>query len=230
MNNTQAVVTGGTTTSPSTPFIPLTGFLITNDQPGGGVAAVAGTFGTTQGGSVTIAADGSFIYTPPVTVSALASDTFNYTISSNTGGTGTPTQASATVTLNLANRVWYVKNNGAAGNGQSQSPFNTLAAAQTASTAGDIIYVYNGDGTTTGHTAGIVLKNNQQLIGEGVALVVNTVTLVPAGTKPQITNLTAASDAVTLADGNTVKGLNVTGATRDGISSVVTHAGFTGIR
>jgi len=228
VNNTQAVVTGGTTTSPTTPFVPLTGVIITNDLPTGSVAAVAATVGTTQGGSVTIAGDGTFIYTPPVTVSAFATDSFNYTIASDTGGTGTPTQATGTVTLNLANRVWYVKNNGGAGNGQSQSSFNTLGAAQTASTAGDIIFVHNGDGTTLGHTAGITLKNNQQLIGEGVALVVNTVTLVPAGTKPQITNLTAASDAVTLADGNTVRGLTVTGATRDGISSVVTHAGFTG--
>ncbi len=48
--------------------------------------------------------------------------------------------------------------------------------AQTAST-GDIIFVYNGDGTTTGQAVGIMLKANQQLIGEGVALVVDTVIL-----------------------------------------------------
>ena len=61
-----------------------------------------------------------------------------------------------------------------------------------------------------------------------MALVVNAHTLVAAGTKPQITNATAASDAVTLNDGNTVKGLTITSATRDGISSVSAHAGFTG--
>ena len=38
--------------------------LIANDQPSGGVTATAGTFATTAGGSVTIAADGTFIYTP----------------------------------------------------------------------------------------------------------------------------------------------------------------------
>ncbi|HMC70510.1 MAG TPA: putative Ig domain-containing protein, partial [Mycobacteriales bacterium] len=146
VNNTEAVVTGGTTTSPATPFVGLTGTIIANDLPSGGVTAVAGTVATTQGGSVTIATDGTFKYTPPVSV--LTTDTFTYTIASDTGATGTATTATGTVTLNLTNRVWYVKNNGSAGNGQSQSPFNTLAAAQTASAANDIIYVYNGDGTT----------------------------------------------------------------------------------
>ena len=225
IDNTHFVITGGTTSSPATPFVGSIANILTNDLPSGGVAATTGTFATTGGGSVTIAADGTFIYTPKANPGAAAStsDSFTYTVVSN-GVTSAP----ATVNLTLANRIWYVKNNGAGTNGQSHSPFTTLAAAQAASLAGDIIYVYNGDGTTTGHTAGITLKNNQQLIGEGVALVVNTVTLKAAGTKPQITNSTAASDAVTLADGNTVKGLTITGATRDGISSVVTHAGFTG--
>ena len=223
VDNTQFVITGGTTTTPATPAVTSSTNILTNDLPAG-LTATPGTFATTAGGSVTIAADGTFIYTPKVNSAAAAttSDSFTYTAVSN-GVTSAP----ATVSLTLTNRVWYVKNNGAAGNGQSQSPFNTLVAAQTASLAGDIIFVYNGDGTTTNQTAGITLKANQQLIGEGVALVVNTVVLKAAGTKPQISNTTAASDAVTINDGNTVKGLTITGATRDGISSVVTHAGFT---
>ena len=219
IDNVQFVITGGTTTSPATPFVGATGNILTNDLPSGGVTATPGTFATTGGGSVTIAADGTFIYTPGIHANAITNDTFTYTVVSN-GVTSAP----ATVTLTLANRVWFVKNNGAAGNGQSQSPFNTLAAAQTASATGDTIFVYRGNGTTSGQTAGIVLKNNQKLIGEGVALVVNTVTLVPAGTVPLISNTTAASDAVTLADGNTVQGLTITGATRDGIAGN-THAG-----
>jgi hypothetical protein len=169
--------------------------------------AVAGTFATTQGGSVTIAADGSFLYTPPVTVNALATDTFTYTISSNTGGTGTPTTANGLVTLNLANRVWYVRNNAAGGgDGRSHSPFNstsnfTNGARATPDKPSDIIFVHRGDGTTTNLTSGVVLLDNEQLIGEGVALVVNTHTLVVAGLQPQLTNSTAASDAVTLGNG-----------------------------
>ena len=231
VNNTQAVITGGTTTSPTTPFVALTGVIISNDLPSGGVAAVAGTFATTQSGSVTIAADGSFIYTPPVTASAIASDSFTYTISSDTGGTGTPTQATGTVNLTLAGRVWYVKNNVANGNGQSQSPFNSTAnftngARATPDKPNDIIYIHTGDGTTLNHTSGITLLQNEQLIGQGVALVVNTNTLQAAGAKPLITNTAVTSDAVTLHDGNTIKGLTVTAATRDGIAGS-THAGLT---
>ena len=222
VDNTQFVITGGTTTNPATPFVGSVTNLISNDLPSGGVTATTGTFATSAGGSVTIAADGTFVYTPGAHAAAITSDSFTYTVVSNG-----VTSAAATVNLTLANRVWYVKNNGAAGNGQSQSPFNTLAAAQTASAIGDIIYVYNGDGTTTGQSLGITLKNNQQLIGEGVALVVNTVPLKAAGTSPQITNTTATSDVVTLADGDTVSGLTITGATRDGIAGS-THAGFTG--
>ena len=216
IDNVQFVITGGTTTSPATPFVGATGNILTNDSSDAPKTATAGTFATTGGGSVTIAADGTFIYTPGVHAGAITSDTFTYTVVSS-GVTST----SATVTLTLANRVWFVKNNGAAGNGQSQSPFNTLAAAQTASAAGDIIYVYNGDGLTTGQTAGITLKNNQQLIGEGVALVVNTVTLKAAGTKPLITN--TAGDGVTLANGNTLKGFTVTGTSSNGINGTNTN-------
>jgi hypothetical protein len=229
VDNTQAFVSGGTTAAPSTPAVTLSGSLLANDLPAGGVTVTAGTFATTAGGSVTVAADGTFLYTPKANPggAAITTDTFNYTGFSDTGGTGTPGTGLASVTLNLSNRVWYVKNNAAGGgNGQSQSPFNTLAAAQAASAASDILFVYNGDGTTTGQNAGVTLKSSQQLIGEGVALVVNANTLVAAGTKPQITNATAASDAVTLNDGNTVKGLTITGATRDGIAGN-THAGFT---
>jgi hypothetical protein len=219
VDNTQFVITGGSTTPPATtPFVSSATSLIANDLPAVGTTATPGTFTTSAGGSVTIAADGTFIYTPKAnpTAAAITSDSFTYTVVSNG-----ITSAAATVNLTLANRVWYVKNNGAAGNGQSQNPFNTLAAAQAASLAGDIIYVYNGDGLTTGQNAGITLKNNQQLIGEGVALVVNTVTLKAAGTKPQITN--TAGDGVTLNNGNTLKGFTVTGTSSNAINGTNTN-------
>jgi Bacterial cadherin-like domain/Putative Ig domain len=241
VNNTQAYVTGGATSAPTTPAVQLSGTIVSNDTPASGVtvdASSIGTFATTQGGSVTIASDGTFLYTPPVTASPIASDTFGYTGTSNTGtvpsipqyapSTG-PATATGTVTLNLANRVWYVKNNGSNGNGQSQSPFNSLsnftnAARVSPDTSGDIIYVYNGDNTTTNQNAGIKLLANEQLIGQGVALVVNTNTLVTAGTKPLITN--TAGDALTLNNGNTVKGVNLTGPTGNCVTGTNT-AGLT---
>ena len=244
VNNTEAYVTGGTTAAPTTPAVQLSGTLVANDTPSGGVtvdASSVGTFSTAQGGSVTIASDGTFKYTPPVTASALASDTFTYTGTSNTGtvpsipqyapSTGAATAGPVTVTLNLAGRVWYVKNNGSNGNGQSQSPCNSLTnftsgARVSPDAANDIIYVYNGDGTTTNQNAGVSLLSGEQLIGQGVALVVNTNTLVTAGSAPLITNATANSDGVTLNAGNTVKGVTIQNATRDGIAGS-SKAGFT---
>ena len=166
---------------------------------------------------MTIATDGTYLYTPPLRsgLAAITSDTFSYTVQSNTGGGAAVTSAPATVTINLVGRVWYVLNNGAAGNGQSQSPLQTLAAAQTASTANDHIFIYTGNGTTANLNNGIVLKAGQRLIGQGAALVVNGNTLVAAGTNPLISNTGAA---VTLADGNTISGLTISNPTGFGIT------------
>src|SRR5262249_38719597 len=50
VNNTQAAVTGGSTASPATPFVALSGTLVSNDTPAAGVTvSTTGTFATTQG-------------------------------------------------------------------------------------------------------------------------------------------------------------------------------------
>ncbi len=221
VDNTQAVVTGGATASPGTPFVTLTGSVLANDLPAGGVSVTAGSLGTTAGGTVIIASDGTFIYTPAVHAAAITTDSFTYTATSNTGATATPTSANGTVTLNLAGRVWYVKNNGGGANGQSQSPFTTLAAAAGASTANDIIFVYNGDGTNSGQNAGISLKNGQQLLGEVNGLIVNAQTLVAVGSRPTIGNsggdgVTVAATAASLT-GVFIKGFSIAG-TANGIN------------
>jgi len=198
VNNVQTAVTGGTTSSPSTPFIAVSAKITANDSPSGGITLTTGTFSTTQGGSVTLAADGTFLYTPPVTVFALTSDNFTYTISSDTGATGTPATAIGTATLNMNGRVWFVKNNVApGGNGQSQSPFNTLASAGAVSKIQDIVFVYFGDGTTN-NLGAISLQTGQALIGEGNGLVVGSHSLVPAGSFPLIGNTTTLANFVTI--------------------------------
>jgi VCBS repeat-containing protein len=63
------------------------------DIDGDSITAVAGTFATAQGGSVTLAANGTFTYTPAANFNG--SDSFSYTI---TDGTLTST---ATVTLTV---------------------------------------------------------------------------------------------------------------------------------
>jgi hypothetical protein len=223
VDNTQAFVTGGSTATPGTPAVQLSGSVLANDLPAGGVSVTAGSFGTTAGGTVLIQTDGTFLYTPKANPGAAAttSDSFTYTGTSNTGATATPTSAVGTVNLTLLGRVWYVKNNGGGTNGQSQSPFTTLAAAAAASTANDIIFVYNGNGTNSGQNAGITLKSGQQLLGEINGLTVNTFALVSAGSRPTIGN--SGGDGVTVpatAGSLTavfIKGLSIAG-TANGIN------------
>ncbi|MBK9607089.1 MAG: Ig-like domain repeat protein [Betaproteobacteria bacterium] len=197
-------------------FVASTNGVLANDNngngggPGGGISAVAGTFATTGGGSITLAADGTFTYAPPIGFTG--ADTYVYTVSDGVG------IATGTVTLNVSTMIWYVKNDVAlTGNGSAGSPFKTLAETVTPSAINDTIYLFTGDGTTTGQNAGIVLENGQRLIGQGAALTAlgtfNTIlnpTLQAAGSAPIIGN--SGGNGITLASGNTIRGLTV-GAT-----------------
>jgi len=186
--------------------------VLANDTDGDSdpLGVTAGTIATSMGGSVDLAADGSFVYTPPVGVAGVA-DSFDYTVSdgfeSDTG----------TATLNLGSLVWYVDNTESpSGDGSSTAPFQSLAEAQAASGLDDIIYVYAGDGTTAHQDAGISLKNGQTLVGQGVELVVDGVSLVPAGTPPVITN--TGGNGVTLSKVNVVHGLTIDTPLGDGVN------------
>jgi hypothetical protein len=120
------------------------------------------------------------------------------------------------VDVSAAAQVWYVRNNVAAGgNGSRTSPFNQLALAETQSRPGDTIFLFAGDATTANQNAGITLKDRQSLIGEGVALIVDDVTIIPAGRKPTITN--RAGSGIRLANDNSVRGLTVADTKDQGI-------------
>ncbi|MEA2372992.1 MAG: hypothetical protein QOH12_3386 [Solirubrobacteraceae bacterium] len=185
--------------------------ILANDSDPDGpnpLAVVPGTFATNDGGSVTIQSDGDFVFTPaPATSCTDHSDFFDYTVTD--ANPGTPGTAVARVTIQITGCVWYVNNNAPGNSGTSTAPFDTLAQAQTASAAADTIFVEAGDGTSAGLSAGIALKDNQQLIGEAAALQVGPDVLqaaVPAN-RPTITNSNA--DVVGLASGNTVRGVQL---------------------
>ncbi len=178
-----------------------------------------------NGGTVTLNADGSFSYLPPAGFTG--TDTFTYTVSNTAVPSLTDT---ATVTITVANRVWYVNNEAAGGDGRSGRPFQTLAQVNGAGGAGDsdgtgdYIYLYTGN---AGYTTGLTLESDQQLIGNGVALVVNGNTLRAAGTRPTLSN--GAGNALTLAAGSNTQGLNLTAAANaaifgSGISGTVNVA------
>jgi hypothetical protein len=194
---------------------------------------------TVNGGSVTMEANGRFTFTP-LAGDAAASDSFQYTVTDD--GTPVPASATATVTINLFEQVWYVENDAAAGGlGRSHDPFDTLGEAQTASVANDWIFVYFGDGTSTGQAAGIVLKNGQRLIGEhaGLSIPVNlngngSPTVLHTGTpgsRPLINHSGAGNNAVSATDAIPIEivGLSLmsSGGGQNGID-VTTQAAFAG--
>lgn len=175
---------------------------------------------TTQGGTVTINADGSFTYTPPAGFTG--DDTFTYTLTDgNPVGAPIPDSDMGTVTITVSNMIWFVDNTGggSGGTGTLADPFKTPADfnASALPAAGHIIFLKN---TGADYTSGFVLKNNQTLFGSGhtgganladvlpFSLASNSSTL-PAinGTSPVITN--ASGNGVTLAQGNTVRGINI---------------------
>lgn len=188
-----------------------------------GLTVTAGTFATTGGGSITIAADGSFMYTPPAGLTGGATDTYTYTLNDGNGvGGGVPATDMATVTFTLNNLIWFIDNASVAAtsDGRLTSPFKTLADFNAGSaTAGDVIYIEH-NAVPVNYSGGIVLQDGERLFGEGhtgaanlagvlpFALAANSKTLPNInGTRPVITN--ASNDGVALAMNNTLRGFNV---------------------
>jgi hypothetical protein len=163
---------------------------------------------------VTFSANGTFSFNPSPGFEGTT--TFDYTISD---GTLTDT---GTVALNVSDVIWFVDNSlGANGDGRIDSPFNSLAnfVSGAADDAGDVIFLHeNGGGNYTG---GITLLNNQQLIGQGVDLE-NVTGLLPPPYSPALpgatSNPTLSGTGITLASGNTVRGLNIGNTTGTGMA------------
>ena len=173
--------------------------------PVGSIVVTTGTFATSQGGSVTISADGSFIYTPQ-TGDRIASDTFSYTV---TDGDNLP--STGLVTLNLNNTiVWYVDSAfGGVSDGSSAKPYKTLAEVSGATggdAANEIIFIIERAGDYDGN---LTLLNGQQLYGGGTTLVVNTITINTAGANTTMVTTVAATNSITLGSGNTVTGFTI---------------------
>jgi hypothetical protein len=182
------------------------------EADGSTLTVAAETIATAQGGSVTINENGTFAYQPPVGFEN-ASDSFQYKEADSRGG-----KATGTATIKVDNaRVWYVNDNLApAGDGESNSPFKTLASIAGASTgSGDVIFLYGGGASYTG---GVELKASQTLDGQDEGLTVEGDALVTAaGSNPTITDSSGAG--VKLAEEDSVKGVTVSGTSGAGITA-----------
>src|SRR6266550_2938856 len=173
------------------------------------LTAIAGG-ATALGGVVTLASpSGSFVYTPPlgrpnIADGATAQDSFTYTITSSADPTLTST---GTVRINLTGRVWYLQA-GAAGDGRSNTPSSSPAAMSTAADKStDIFYIFSNGASLNGPFS---VDAGQQLLGQGVNLVVSAITLFTATSNPTTTNTAGSCVALAGAPGNnTLSGFNI---------------------
>ncbi|MFS8562812.1 MAG: inverse autotransporter beta domain-containing protein [Rhabdochlamydiaceae bacterium] len=106
---------------------------------------------------------------------------------------------------------WFVDNTSNS-QGTYESPYSTLANAQTNSRTNDIIAVLPGDGTDRGMNNGITLKDGQKLWGMSIAHKIPTtlgnITVKPlASTMPLLTNI--SGNVITGANSNDIVGLKI---------------------
>ncbi len=169
------------------------------------IEVIADDLVSSLGGSVALAADGSFSYLPPVGVTD-QTDTFAYLLSD---GFATST---GTASVDLTEMVWYVDSTvPVTGDGRSALPVQTLPEAEAASSTGDIIFVAGES-----YDEGIRLKDGQRLIGAPIGLEVAGEPLIaPSKTRPVIRNTSAA--AIRLGADAEVRGLRIEDSAGDGI-------------
>lgn len=174
------------------------------------LTAIAGG-ATALGGTVTLASpSGHFTYTPPlgrpnIGDGASVNDSFTYTITNSADGSLT---ATGTVTITLTGRVWYLQA-GAAGDGRSNTPSSSPAAMSTAADKStDVFYIFSNAASLNGPFS---VDAGQQLLGQGVNLVVNAITLfTSAAPIPTTTNTAGNCVALAGAPGNnTLSGFNI---------------------
>lgn len=193
---------------PNGPQKGITGDLLAGatDPDSAGLSITPGTIATNDGGSVTIEADGDYVFRPAAGTSCTdTSDFADYTVTDNESSPQTDT---GRITFSISDCVWYVSNSAAAGgNGTSGTPFDTLDEADSAATtAGAYLYVYRGDGTSTGLTDDVSLLGTQRLVGAAEPLTVAGTALesANAGNRPAI------AGTIDVAAGNVVEGVRVT--------------------
>ena len=190
-------------------------------NPGVGCPDFPGTLSlpsssTANGGTVQMVGSGSnqgnFYYEPPVGFTG--TDTFQYRVTDSCGS------STATVSIPVQNKVWYVNDaNASNGTGTSTSPFNVLSSVSgttgNPSGSGDYIFLF---GSSTAYGGGITLKANQTLVSQSFGLTVNGHTIVAAsGANPTITN--SGGDGVTVASGDTIEGITVANTSGNGVTA-----------
>ena len=210
--------------------------LTSNDAGDGlGIAAVSGNavgsfpFSTTStnGGNVTMNANGTFVYSPPPGYEG--ADNFTYTLDN-----GFSSPQTVTVSITIAGMIWFINNNaGGGGDGRLLTPFNSISAytsfaGSNPPAANDYIFVY--ESATAYTTAALTLLQNQKLIGQDATATIQAITgyTVPAysaalpgnNTTAPTVNLSNSATIVALSTsgGNIIRGMTISPSGGSGIS------------
>ncbi|EMI20777.1 hypothetical protein RMSM_02290 [Rhodopirellula maiorica SM1] len=201
--------------------VPAGNGLLANDLGGpANVTAVngganVGIATATTHGTVTVQADGSFLYEPDA--GNLTADSFTYELD---------TATTATVNLTFGtDLVWFidVTPSGAGNEGTLSDPFTSIADYHGVAAAGDKVFIAEGS-----YTGPLNLNNNTIVIGEGASGTTASLLGVTeptdsrtlpgvGGTAPVITS---AGNGINLASGNTIRGVDIGNTTGTGISGV----------
>lgn len=102
--------------------------------------------------------------------------------------------------------------NPALGNGSFVYPYANLAAGVAASSPGDMIYVFTGNGTSSGYNQSISLKENQLLVGSSTPFAYKGITIDPltTGAKPKLSfSSTGSGSTITTPCSTRIIGLDV---------------------
>jgi len=115
--------------------------------------------------------------------------------------------------------------NTSSSDGTYESPYHSFTQAQNNSSPRDVLYVFPGDGTTTGMNQGISLQENQKFWGSGVSHLIQTtqgMVSIPeqSNSSPSIENsdVTTDGNAIDLASNNAISGFNIISANVNAIS------------
>ena len=203
----------------------------------GNVMNVGAATATTQGGSVTLAANGGFTYEPPA--GFVGTDSFTYTIDN---GFNAPSQA--TVTITVGDMIWFVDNTAgltSSNTGTFSNPFLGTVNFNMSGLPGpsDIVFVHQGMGSYPG---GLILQNNQTVLGQGIDLLAELttagITLAPhsaltmspapngAANRSLLTNVAGGGGpGILLAMNNTIKGIAIGNTSDAGINSGIGSVG-----
>jgi hypothetical protein len=201
----------------------LTGFGATQGNANGTVVNGANTVTTSNGGTVLLNADGTFVYNPAAGFEG--ADEFWYTLSNSAVTPALTNNAKVTINVGGANgMVWFISSAGV-GTGRQANPISLDAFSAINNgtgnnpASGDAIFVLEGSHSLT---ATLTLLNSQKFIGQDATVSVPTLggptaqagnaypAANPTGTAVSITSSAAA---ITLGSGNNLAGFTVGNST-----------------